>query len=96
MAATILGCQCEECRARWIADLVEYATFLEETVLEIKRLLPPRRPRGDAIRAIRAIRAIKGLAVVAERRNLIGEIEAWSLEEGRRHAAEERAAGRLH
>ena len=59
MAATIPGCQCEECRARWIADLVEYATFLEETVLEIKRLLPPRRPRGDAIRAI------KGLAVVA-------------------------------
>ena len=59
----IPGCQCEECRARWIADLVEYAAFLEETVRRIERLLPPRGPRGDAIRVI------KGLAMVAERRD---------------------------
>ncbi len=40
-ARLIPGCQCEECRARWIADLVEYAAFLEETVRRIERLLPP-------------------------------------------------------
>ena len=84
------GCNCDECRARWVEDLVEYATFLEGMVLEIKGVLDA----GGGGKQAR--RMIKALASVAERRSLRAEIEAAGFERDVRTAAEAREAGRLH
>lgn len=83
----IPGCQCEECRARWTADVVEYAAFLEETVLEIE--MPLDQPGSDG----HVHRMIEGLAAWRSGARCARRSRRRLKEEDRRHAAEERAAG---
>jgi hypothetical protein len=88
----VQGCDCAACcKARWVEDVIDYARFLEEMTLEIKKVLDSGPGSGK-----RARRMIKVLAGVCERRALGAEIEAADLERDARAAAEAREAGRLH
>ena len=86
----VLGCNCDECRRAWVADISDYATFLEETVLEIKGVLDTGRGGGK-----RARRMLRALASVAARRNLTGEIATAQFERDMKTAADLAEAGRL-
>ena len=84
-------CNCEDCRARWVEDVVAYASFLEEKVIEIHGVLGSGPGSGKQAR-----RMIRVLAGIAKQRALNGEVEAAELARDCRSAAEGREAGRLH
>jgi len=83
------GCQCDECVARRVGELVRYAMQLEEAAIEVKRCLE----RGDLKLAWQISKAV---AKEAERRDLNGELEAMVMAQTLETAAEKKAAGRLH
>lgn len=85
----IAGCDCEDCLARKVGELVQYCVMLEEAMLQIKRLL-------DAGNTMLAYQLIQAAAVEAERRDLTGEVERMTMMEAMQTAADIRRAGRLH
>ena len=83
------GCDCDECVARKVGELINYAMMLEQAVIQIKRLL-------DAGNAALAYKLIQAAAIEAERRDLSTEVEQMMAEHTMREAAIQREAGRLH
>ena len=83
------GCQCDECMARRVGELVQYAMQLEQACIEAKHLL-------DAGHRVMAWQLIEAAAGVAERRDLTGEMHAAARDQVIADAAEARREGRLH
>ena len=83
------GCDCDECVARKVGELINYSMMLEQAVIQIKQLL-------DAGNATLAYKLIQAAAIEAERRDLSGEIEGMMMAQTMQMAADARRAGRLH
>ena len=85
----LMGCQCEECLARRIGELIIYGVKLEKAALEVRRLV-------DAGNMTGALGLIQAAGRLAEENDLEGEMEAMVIARTMEAAAAAREAGRLH
>ena len=86
---TFDGCDCSDCVARKVGELILYALELEKAVAGIKRCV-------DAGNGELAYRLMVEAAAAVEARNLSGEISRAAMERNMQDAAELRRTGRLH
>ena len=84
-----LPCDCPDCQAKRVGELVQYAMQLEQACIEAKHLL-------DGGHRMLAWQLIRAAADVAERRNLTAEMHAAAHAQIIADAALARREGRLH
>lgn len=84
-----MQCDCDECRKRWVADLISYALALESEVLAAYEA-------AKAGRMAAAYGSLYALHEIVMERDLASEIAAETQAWNERTAAELREANRLH